>query len=512
VEGVADSPGKKSERVTVVRRVLGTAGLACILAYSLHLNLWNNDFHWSLHPDERRKVRAARLVAPEFFHPLVLHHSTRVAVALTGAQTRQERVEAGRLISGLLGTGTVLLSFLLFRRRMGWVPALSSTALVATAPIVVIHAHYLKEDTYLTFFTTLSILALLAFQRERPLRTVLCLGLATGLAISSKYAGALLFLVYLLLPLVVPVGDRRAYYPAVGLVALIALAVFLVLNAALFTQFGDFLHGVRSETTHAFRGHMIRVWGPSYLFAFHLVHSLGPGLSFGVTFAALAGVVYVARRSVAGGRGDQRVHEDRVLLLCLAVLYLAVELVPMKTFPAYMRYALPLAPLLVYFLGRGVQALAERLATRPEWVSIPLFVLLLAYPAYDARMLVRNLVDDSRAVTAERVLDLQGAVLMGDYSVLWRRRPPPRFDKAPLYERDEKRIARADYIVASSFRYQRYLFGERLLFQREEARRRAQLYRRLFACPYEEIRPRYKTFAFSNPTIRIVKVRGCDFP
>ena len=107
VTSVANSVRKRSERAAVIRCVFGTAGLACILAYSLHLNLWNNDFPLGLHPDERRKARVARQADPYFLHPHVLYHSTRVAGAFTDAETHQDWVEAGRLTSGLFGTGIV---------------------------------------------------------------------------------------------------------------------------------------------------------------------------------------------------------------------------------------------------------------------------------------------------------------------------------------------------------------------------------------------------------------------
>lgn len=55
--------------------------------------------------------------------------------------------------------------------------------------------------------------------------------------------------------------------------------------------------------------------------------------------------------------------------------------------------------------------------------------------------------------------------------------------------------------VASSFHYDRYQLGTKLQNQRDAG------YEFLFRYPYAEIRPDYKSFAFSNPVLRIVDLR-----
>jgi hypothetical protein len=52
------------------------------------------------------------------------------------------------------------------------------------------------------------------------------------------------------------------------------------------------------------------------------------------------------------------------------------------------------------------------------------------------------------------------------------------------------------------------------LFQEQRADRQqyAERYRRLFLLPFVEIPPAYMTFAFSDPTVRIVDIRGTDDP
>jgi 4-amino-4-deoxy-L-arabinose transferase-like glycosyltransferase len=472
-----------------------------ILAASFLLYRENADFPLGLHVDEPGKARSALDGVPGFRHPQLLYRATRVAAAATGATSLQQVAEAGRLASALFGTGIVAASFALFRRRLGGAASLAASALLAATPLLAVHAHYLKEDTAFAFATTLAAIALLRFERERSGRARLLLGLATGLAVSAKYAGVVLFVPYLLLPLVLPIGDRKAWTRSIGVVALVAVAVFALIDAALFESAGTFLADLHKEARHAAFGHDVPIWGPSYGFGFHLVHSLVPGLGAGVTLAALAGVAWAARR---GSR------DDRILLLLLATFYLAIEISPTKPFPDFMRYALPLAPLLIFFAARGIAAFCARWQPRPTWAGAALIVALGIWPAWRTHQLVSALADDTRFAAAERVRALPGTVLVDDYSAVQRSDPQLEPAAVPYSLWSPEEIAQARWAVISSFRYERYLVGEGLPFQTRKVGRIAARYRRLLACPDQEIiQPRYESFAFSNPTIRIIDLESC---
>jgi len=480
-------------------RIVEAAALLLLLAGGFALFRWNADFPVGLHPDESRKARAVAEAQPEFLHPLALHHATRAAAFATGAQTRQQVVEAGRLASALFATGLVLASHRLFRRRLAAAPALVGAAVVALTPIVSVHAHYLKEDAVFSLATTLAVLALLALVRAPSPRAALWLGVATGFAVSAKYAGGMLFAVYALMPLVAPVGDRRAWLRSLGVVALVAAGVFAVLNAPAFLRPEAFAAGLRFEAEHALRGHDFPIWAPPQRFAFHLRHSIVPGLGAALAIAGLAGAAWMARR------GDA---EDRVVVLCLAVFYLAIELAPIKVFPDFMRYALPLAPLWILCAARGLDALCARAPARPALAALLLAALAIA-PAWRSWRLVSALDDDTRIEAAARWRTLDGPVLVDDYSLAWRETPRPKLDMRPLFDRDAAERDAAHWAITSSFRWERYFFGAALPDASDETKRRADFYRALFACRYEEIRPRFGSFAFSNPTIRIVDLEAC---
>ena len=490
-------------------RWLEVALLLAILAGAFWLDRANADFALGLHVDEPRKAEAAQIGIPEYRHPHLLYHATRLAAAATGAQSMQEVAEAGRLVSALFGTAVVFVSFLLFRRRFRPATALAATALLAVTPILVVHSHYLKEDVCFTFATTLAMLALLRFAHDRTPRALLGLGFATGLAMAAKYAGVVLFAIYLLLPLAAPVGSYRRWLRSLAGVAGVALVVFAIVNAAGVGAPADLLAGARGEGLHAVRGHDVPIWGPSYGFAFHLLWSLVPGLGVAATLLALAGIVAAAwsrRRS----RDDREERDDGVVLVAIAVLYLAIEVGPLKPFPNPMRYALPLAPLLIWFAAAGSEAFCARWLPRRTWAPAALLIAVAIGPAIRSQRLVADLASDTRFAAAERVRMLPGPVLLDDYSIASRWNPYPNLDLVYFFLRSPEEIARARYAVTSSFRYERYLAAANLPFQSDEIRAIAARYRRLLACPdRQEFRPRRESFAFSNPVVVIVDLESC---
>ncbi|MCA9017026.1 MAG: hypothetical protein KDA77_16970, partial [Planctomycetaceae bacterium] len=64
-----------------------------------------------------------------------------------------------------------------------------------------------------------------------------------------------------------------------------------------------------------------------------------------------------------------------------------------------------------------------------------------------------------------------------------------------------------DFVVASDFRYERYYRGAQTAGQDEYIYQRHQQYEEWFKFPFVEITPAYRSFAFSNPTVRIIDLR-----
>lgn len=115
-----------------------------------------------------------------------------------------EYILAGRVISAFMGTGTVLLVYMLARRLGNNRQALLAAAIAAFLPRLVTHAHFATTDMPVTFWVTLGLYLLVrAYDnwREDDLWAYAGAGLICGLATSAKYNGIILLGPLLLVPL-----------------------------------------------------------------------------------------------------------------------------------------------------------------------------------------------------------------------------------------------------------------------------------------------------------------------
>ncbi len=460
----------------------------CLLA--LGLALWNNGFPLGYHSDEPKKIQFVETGAPDFQHPVLMLQVARGLAALAKPADRQSLARLARASTAAFFALTVLVCCLVVRRclpsRYG--PPLLAFAL-ATSPILVMHAHYFKEDIVFTFWALATVGALAGAVREPRWGRMAGLGVLLGLAMSSQYKAGLLLPLVLAAPWVAGRRpERRRYYLRLPASLTAAAAVFVLVNAPMAPDLGTFASGLGYELRHAARGHDVPV---RFLDApaFHLRHSLLPGLSVPVAVLGLGGL---AAALLVNWRRIR--PEERLLALFGLLYYTASEATPLKPFPDFMRYMIPVTPVLVYFAVRAALRL-------PRGLSIAALVVFLV-PAYQSAQLVRHLAPDTRA-EAQKWLD--------------RKRAPAKFERHAGLAEDARfapdLIPRAGrprfrYVVTSSFSYERFFLAERLPNAPAWARAMARRYRELFKLPYTEIRPAYRSFAFSNPVVRIVDVRA----
>jgi hypothetical protein len=132
---------------------------------------------------------------------------------------------------------------------------------------------------------------------------------------------------------------------------------------------------------------------------------------------------------------------------------------------------------------------------------------LLGYPLYLSVRLVGGLDDDTRIRAAAHLTAPR-------HQIRFERYTPDVRDVASAAELDLEQLVRdrVRYVVTSSFMYERYEFGARIGSLDAGQRALHARYQQLFRYPYEEIRPHFRTFAFSNPVIRIVDLQGPERP
>lgn len=491
------SPPPIASMGRLVQRYGWVSLVAGVVVGSLLLNVQNNDFPPYYHMDELHKCNFIRQGGSNYMHPLLMLDVNRLINCFLGYREDQDVIELGRTVSAFFGALTTLLSCLIGLQLLGRWRALLLAATVALSPLLVVHAHYLKEDAIFTAWCTASLLAAIRFFAAPSRKGKILFGLAMGLCFSSKYPGFLLVPMALLIPWVGGLPDRRQAYKDIVQAILLGIGVFVGIHARVLFDLSSFFEGVAFETRHIIEGHEVYISPLHNGFAFHLLNSLVPGMTWFVVLPALGFLVSVPFRWRAIGL------EERILLLFFFVYYVSIEITPMKAFPDYTRYAAPIVPITAFFALRGAMELAG-LATlkRRLLLECVLAIVIVIPAAVDSLLLVRYLNQDTRQELERFLTDHPGEFLSEPYAA----RKGSTFALAQLTKKGKAIPADTRYLVASSFVYDRYLRAASLGDNREDIAASAQFYRQLFSYPYVEIRPAHRSYAFTNPVLRIFAI------
>ena len=175
--------------------------LLAILILSSCLNFYNLDFPLQLHGDEPKKVRFVLENIEDFRHPTLMLQVARTLNSVFGFTDPGQLILLCRSISAFLGVAIVLLTYILAGEILAGRYALFAAFAVAVSPIMVIHAHYFKEDIIFTACSLFSLVCFLKFLKHRTLAWNTGWGLATGLAFSTQYKAVILGLLHLSFPL-----------------------------------------------------------------------------------------------------------------------------------------------------------------------------------------------------------------------------------------------------------------------------------------------------------------------
>jgi hypothetical protein len=365
-------------------------GALCLGGFLLRLYGLNWDQGNSFHPDEREilfQVTALRWptswaqfldptqspLNPHFFaygsFPLyllafvgaILHYNFSSPTAFVNLML------IGRAISALFDTGTILLTAWLGLQLTqealpgcpyGWNVALFAAALVVFTPLQLQLSHFYAVDTMLLFFVMLTILACVTLvDTDMPMRWTFVAGLGYGLALGTKFSAA-----PLAIPLLVAVGLRwykqRDFLDAfcmVVLAASIALLIFLLVEPYALLDFNNFCHLVMQEGdiargmfdvpyTRQFAGTI------PYLYEGQNMVLWGMGVTLGCSaVAALLWFIWRALRRDAG---------SWLVVLSWVLVYSAIV---GSFYTKYMRYLLPVYPLLTLMVAVGVLTLVRHL-------------------------------------------------------------------------------------------------------------------------------------------------------
>ena len=431
---------------------------------------------------------------------------------------------AGRIISAVADVATVAVVFVLGSRVYGRRVGILASAFVAVAVLHIQLSHFFAVDTLLALFTTASLYFMYRVAREgRPRDSALagaCIGL--GLATKISLAPILGAFVVAHLMYVLSIGETaQPALPAVGVRwstalkslaagAAVSLAVFFVTQPYTFLDWSRFYEDAieQSEmvrrvrdypytrqyidtTPYWYQVRQLATWGLGWpmgivawagllyasvrglRFRYALAYmGLGWALPIGILlfstsfvsiFAAAAVSLAALIGTLPSRRADSRA--DVLLLSWVVPYFLIIGAFEVK----FLRYLIPITPVLMLFGARMLFAAWDRLANRTSrpalrpWLVVGVAVLLGSSGFY-ALAYTSVYAEDHTAVRASEWINQnapKGSVILKEH---WEEGLPNlngyRVRELPLYEADTSRkvdqlaldLAAGDYLVFFSNR------------------------------------------------------------
>jgi len=407
-----------------------------IRAAGLWWGLPNSEHYFSYHPDEIFQLQPALFFAagdwnPHFFNYGTLYiYLVGIPAVVLGVLPDAAQFPAGlaplyllgRIITALLGAGTILLLYLAVRPEH-LSCARMSALLLAICPLHVVNSYYATVDVPATFFITLAFLLALRGSQRPTVRTGTLAGLAVGCAAATKYNAGLFVIPALLAPRLA--RPRKWCWRWCLGVAGGAIIGFIIGCPFFWTP--EFRRGLLFELRHAQAGGTLAFVGTGSGWTYHLLHGLPVGLGYALLMAVLLGVV-------AAARGESRV--TRVSLLWV-VLYLVVIGFSRERF---IRYLVPLAPF-VCVLAAAVLVWLEELPkgrfVRAAVSSLPSVVLMLTffYMVGEVTVFCVDPRDEAWERIAPRVTVSKQHPRVGVTQAVWFFHPPVSpYNAGPLFQ------------------------------------------------------------------------------
>jgi Dolichyl-phosphate-mannose-protein mannosyltransferase len=383
--------------VVAAGRGLRTGLLAGITLLALLLRLWGVDWQLphALYYDEAKYAGPAASSAlqitgqrADYRNPSLFRHLLTLELRLLNPFLARpaDRLAAdyrlqttallvARLTSALLGTGSVVLIFMVGRRAFGPATGLLAAAMLAVNFLHVHLSHFGLNDVPATFFLVAALVPAAALLERPSTRGYLLSGLCAGLATAAKYNCGIVLVVPLAIWLLQvtrrPASPGRLLLGPL-LLSLGALAGFLIGMPEMVGSFQQVQQGFRDQAAFGSNRWIGQEGDPVLqLYSYTLLRAFGlPGV-----LALLAGLLLLWRRPRLG-----------LSLLAGPLLYLAVMLNQALFFA---RFALPLVPFGCLFAAFGLQNICARAAS-PRFKNALLVCASLAVIAWPLQLSIRH--------------------------------------------------------------------------------------------------------------------------
>ncbi|MBI1803710.1 MAG: glycosyltransferase family 39 protein [Ignavibacteriae bacterium] len=259
-----------------------------------------------------------------------------------------------RIVTLLFDIGTIIVTYKLGKEYSSPAVGLVAAAFVAVNPLHVLQAHYVTVDTPLTFFTVLALLYIHRISIEPKRKWYIRTGFSIGLAAATKYTGAVLLLVLLVVQFLRAGTVREKIHSLkskdLGISLFTAAYIFIALNPYLFLSFSEFWRDFSYEQHHAATGHLgldVSQTTPGYYLLEVFPQYLG-WLLYGF---------FLLMTIFASVQRDRKLGK---LLFFPLVYFLVVGSWEMRA----ERYILPIIPIVLLISAIGIVQLWERIVDR----------------------------------------------------------------------------------------------------------------------------------------------------
>jgi hypothetical protein len=453
------------------------------------------DYPLGTSPDEPYKVRAVLTGESQHYHPLLMINIARAINAVMGLAEPQSIVVLGRVLSCIFSGLLIVATWQLARRILPETVACAAAAASAVLPLSTTHALIFKEDAFVAPMVVFSVAALIRLIDRPTTFRALALGASIGMAGSAKYVGGLVLLPFAVaVLLLIRPGDLAHAIKMLATAVLVAAAVVAIVQMPAFLEWHKMIGGIQFEWSHVFRGHDVPIPISRTGGIFHLRESLWPGMGTALLALGLAGLAspFVASPS-------QRL--PCAIVVAFTLLWYAVhEITPLRPYPDFSRYMLPIGPLFVLNGAAFIYYLARRLGFASSATVSAGIILIAAIPALLFSVQIINTIgDDPRRVVSSVIKTLGHPATFDAYTT---------YDELPPFTLAVFTSDQADLLVTSSLRYERFARHGADPSQPQELRKLAQHYKDLLSRPHLEVESGGRHFAFFNPLITVVVHHG----
>lgn len=513
---ISKPTSRTSKKLATLARIIIVLSGTLLRFYGLDFGFPN-----TLHCDECSKLYIVlRMVTSNNFDPNYFLHPSLLlyfSYALTklfsllgpfDPETPQNVLLAGRTVSALAGSLSILLVYLIAGRLYSELSGLCAAALIAFSPLHITCSRYMKGDSLFVFFLLLTVFTVVRAVQEDKKNLVLLSGLFAGFCASSKYTGALAVVVILSAPFL----RSRSVLPDKNFITPVIFALFFMGGGFLcgtpyaLLSSEKFLSGVEYEGRHLMGGHHgVAITALSQYCMYHFSRSVVPGMTALVAYVAVAGAGVLLRRAKA---------EDIFLLVLLALFYGIAEWAKSKPAPQAERYILPAVPFLAISAAEFCRLLWN---ARKRALALLLIVLMLISAASRSLTLAKELKPDTRE-TAARWIDTylpHSSKILIEAGCSGPFLSPEKYEIRVIQEDhfisrltlSALKSAEADYLVLSSFSYEHYFIQPNT-----NAQIRTRIKEIFAGVPVlAEFSALSGSYGFHNPRITVFSLKQDDF-